>query len=115
MPLLKDRLVLQKELKALVDEFQLQQDLFYQGPEKGQQTKELAAKMVETAATILKMAEENHYLHLFPPFFVEEAQAFASIARKTNSTSSKTHDSARYIDRKTHQEMTEKVYGKFLY
>lgn len=72
------QLVIQKELKVLINEFQAQQDLFYKGP----QTKELASKMVQTASTILKMAEENHYLHLFSPFFVEELKLFAGIAKK---------------------------------
>lgn len=73
---------IQKELKVLITDFYAQQELFYQGPEKGQQTKELASKMVKTAVTILAMAENNHYLHLFPPFFVEELRRFAGIAKK---------------------------------
>jgi hypothetical protein len=73
---------LQKELKVLITDFYAQQELFYQGPEKGQQTKELATKMVKTAVTILTMAENNHYLHLFSPFFVEELRCFAGIAKK---------------------------------
>lgn len=73
---------LQKELKTLITDFYAQQELFYQGPEKGQQTKELATKMVKTAVTILTMAENNHYLHLFSPFFVEELRCFAGIAKK---------------------------------
>lgn len=76
------QLSIQKELKALINDFYAQQELFYQGPEKGQQTKELASKMVKTAVTILAMAENNHYLHLFPPFFVEELRRFAGIAKK---------------------------------
>jgi hypothetical protein len=72
------QLVIQKELKVLIAEFQAQQDLFYKGP----QTKELASKMVQTASTILKMSEENHFLHLYPPFFVEELKLFAGIAKK---------------------------------
>jgi hypothetical protein len=74
------QLALQKEMISLVEEFKQQQDLFYKGP----QTKELASKMVTTASTILKMAEENHYLHLFPPFDVEELKLFANIAKKKN-------------------------------
>jgi uncharacterized protein YdaL len=76
------QLALQKELKLLVADFQHQQDLFYQGQEGGQQTKELASKMVNTAQTILKIGEENHYLHLFPLFFVEELKLFSGIAKK---------------------------------
>lgn len=72
------QLAIQKELKALITEFQVQQDLFYKGP----QTKELASQMVQTAAKILKLSEENHYLHLFPPFFVEELKLFSGIAKK---------------------------------
>jgi len=78
------QLALQKQLKILVANFQRQQDLFYQGQEGGQQTKELASKMVNTAQEILKMSEENHYLHLFPLFFVEELKLFAGIAKKNN-------------------------------
>jgi hypothetical protein len=76
------QLAIQKELRALVVEFHTQQDLFYQGSEKDQQTKELASKMVTSAMTILKMSEDNHYLHLFPPFFVEELKLFAGIGKK---------------------------------
>ena len=76
------QLALQKELRGLIVEFHAQQDLFYQGSEKGQQTKELASKMVNTAMTILKISEDNHYLHLFPPFFVEELKLFAGIGKK---------------------------------
>lgn len=92
---------LQKELKALITDFYAQQELFYQGPEKGQQTKELATKMVKTAVTILTMAENNHYLHLFSPFFVEELKCFAGIAKKNTpptpsvSSSSKPDDATR--------------------
>jgi hypothetical protein len=28
------------------------------------------------------MSEENHFLHLYPPFFVEELKLFAGIAKK---------------------------------
>ncbi len=76
------QLALQKELKILVADFQLQQDLFYHAGENGQQSRELASKMVNTAKEILKMSEENHYLHLFPLFFVEELKLFAGIAKK---------------------------------
>src|SRR5271168_2493691 len=53
---------LQKELRDLIIQFHTQQDLFYQGSDNDQKTKELASKMVTTAATILKNSEENHYL-----------------------------------------------------
>lgn len=76
------QIVLQKNLRSLILEFHTQQDLFYQGLENDQKTKELASKMVSTAQTILKTSEENHYLHLFPPFFVEELKLFANIAKK---------------------------------
>jgi hypothetical protein len=74
----KRQLSLQEELKKLVTDFHAQQDQFYKGP----QTKELASQMVETASKILKVAEEGHYLHLFPPFFVEELKLFSGIAKK---------------------------------
>ncbi|HEY5235921.1 MAG TPA: hypothetical protein VIJ14_07070 [Rhabdochlamydiaceae bacterium] len=73
---------LQKELRDLIIQFHTQQDLFYQGSDNDQKTKELASKMVSTAAKILKNSEENHYLHLFPPFFVEELKLFANISKK---------------------------------
>ena len=76
------QIVLQKELRDLIIQFHTQQDLFYQGSDNDQKTKELASKMVTTAATILKNSEENHYLHLFPPFFVEELKLFANISKK---------------------------------
>ncbi len=76
------QIVLQKNLRSLILEFHTQQDLFYQGLENDQKTKELASKMVSTAQNILKTSEENHYLHLFPPFFVEELKLFANIAKK---------------------------------
>ncbi len=76
------QIILQKELKALIREFHKQQDLFYEGSDNDLKTKELASQMVSTAATILKTSEENHYLHLFPPFFVEELKMFANISKK---------------------------------
>ncbi len=76
------QIVLQKSLRSLILEFHTQQDLFYQGLENDQKTKELASKMVSTAQNILTTSEENHYLHLFPPFFVEELKLFANIAKK---------------------------------
>lgn len=76
------QLALQKQLRALIVEFHTQQDLFYQGSDDDKKTKELASKMVNTALQILKTSEENHYLHLFPPFFVEELKLFANISKK---------------------------------
>ena len=51
------QIVLQKELRDLIIQFHTQQDLFYQGSENDQKAKELASKMVSTAATILKNSE----------------------------------------------------------
>ncbi|HEX4839851.1 MAG TPA: hypothetical protein VFU89_05370 [Rhabdochlamydiaceae bacterium] len=79
------QIVLQKNLRDLVIQFHTQQDLFYQGSDDDRKTKELASQMVTTAATILKTSEENHYLHLFPPFFVEELKLFASISKKKSA------------------------------
>ena len=79
------QIVLQKELRDLIIQFHTQQDLFYQGSDNDQKAKELASKMVSTAATILKYSEENHYLHLFPPFFIEELKLFANISKKKSS------------------------------
>lgn len=72
------QLYVQKELKALVEQFQAQQDLFL----KGQQTKELATKMVQTANRILKLADENHYMHLFSDSFKEGLKICAGITKK---------------------------------
>jgi len=79
------QITLQKELRDQIIQFHTQQDLFYQGLDSDQKTKELASKMVATAAAILKTSEENHYLHLFPPFFVEELKLFANISKKKPS------------------------------
>jgi hypothetical protein len=76
------QLAIQKELKALIVEFHTQQDLFCDGPEKGQKTKELASQMVDTAMKIQQMAADNHYLHLLPPFFFEELKRFANVGKK---------------------------------
>jgi hypothetical protein len=79
------QIALQKELRDLIIQFHTQQDLFYQGSDNDQKTKELASKMVSTAAIILKTSEENRYLHLFPPFFVEELKLFANISKKKSA------------------------------
>lgn len=79
------QILLQKNLRELVIQFHTQQDLFYQGSDDDRKTKELASQMVTTAATILKTSEENHYLHLFPPFFVEELKLFANISKKKSA------------------------------
>jgi hypothetical protein len=72
------QLVIHKELRTLMAEFQSQQDRFHEGP----QTKELAAQMVQTASKILRMAEENNLLYLFTPFFVQELKLFSGIYKK---------------------------------
>lgn len=74
------QLEIQKRLKILIVNFDAQQEQFYQG----EQTKELASEMVDTASKILKIAEENQLLHLLPPFFVEELKMFAGIAKKSS-------------------------------
>lgn len=76
------QIALQKELRNRIIEFHQQQDLFYEGSENDLKTKELASKMVETAVQILKTSEEHHYIHLFPPFFIEELKLFANISKK---------------------------------
>lgn len=76
------QLVLQKKLRTLIVEFHLQQDLFYEGSENDQKTKELASKMVDTAGQILQTSEDHHYIHLFPAFFIEELKLFANISKK---------------------------------
>lgn len=72
------QLLVHKELRALMAEFQKQQDRFHQGP----QTKELAGEMVQTASKILRIAEEHLLLYLFTPFYVEELNLFAGISKK---------------------------------
>jgi hypothetical protein len=76
------QLVIHKELRSLIAQFQKQQDLF----QEGQQTKELAIQMVQTASKILKTAEENHLMHLFTPFFVEELKLFSGITKKKSTS-----------------------------
>lgn len=72
------QLVIHKELRALIAHFQKQQELFHEG----EQTKELAVQMVQTASQILRLAEENQMMHLFTPFFIEELKLFSGIAKK---------------------------------
>jgi hypothetical protein len=72
------QLLIHKELRSLIAEFQKQQDQFHTGP----QTKELASQMVQTASKILHLAEDHHLTHLFTPFFMEELKLFAGIAKK---------------------------------
>jgi hypothetical protein len=76
------QLVVHKELRALIADFQQQQDLFQQASE--QNSKQLAIQMVQTASNILRIAKEHQLLHLFTPFFVEELTLFASLSKKKN-------------------------------
>jgi hypothetical protein len=78
------QLTIQKELRALIVKFQFEQDLFYQGPEKGQKTREIVSKMVDTAMEIQKLAEDNHYLHLLPAYFLDGLQQCVNIGKKRN-------------------------------
>ncbi len=68
----------QKELKNLITEFEKQQALFY----AGEQTKELASKMVFTAQSILSLIKENNYFYLFHSSFIEELYFFEKIDKK---------------------------------
>jgi hypothetical protein len=77
------QLTVHKNLRDLIAEFQKQQDLFHQG----EQTKELAIQMVQTASKIFQMAEEHQLMHLFTPFFIEELKLFSGIAKKKHPTS----------------------------
>ncbi len=76
------QLLIQKQLRSLVEEFQKQQDAFQHTIDESPATKELALKMVQTASQILQMADENHLTHLFTPFFVEELKFFAATSKK---------------------------------
>ena len=76
------QIAIQKQLRALIIKFQAEQDLFYEGPEKGQQIKEIASKMVDTGVEIQKLAEEHHYLHLFPEYFVDGLKRCTNVAKK---------------------------------
>ena len=77
------QLLIHKELRHLIADFQKQQDLFHQG----EQTKQLATQMVQTASKILRLAEDHHLTHLFTPFFIEELKLFSGIAKKKNPIS----------------------------
>ncbi len=72
------QLSVHKQLLTLMLEFQKQQDLFFEG----EQTKELASNMVQTASKILNMAEEHQLIYLFTSFYVEELKFFAGISKK---------------------------------
>ena len=72
------QVALQKELRDLIANFHQQQKTF----QEGQQTKELALQMVQTASKIMRMAEDHHLMYLFPPFFIEELKLFSGIAKK---------------------------------
>lgn len=74
------QIVIYKELHLYMTEFQKQQDRFAAGEE----TKELAAQMIQTASKILKIAEDRQLLHLFTPFYIEELKLFSAIAKKKN-------------------------------
>jgi len=72
------KLTVCKELRTLIAAFHAQQDQFH----AGEQTKELAIQMVQTASRILHLAKEQELLYLFSPFFIEELNLFAGIAKK---------------------------------
>lgn len=74
------QLVVYKELHALIAQFQKEQDLFHEGEE----TKDLALQMVQTASKIQRFAKEHGLMHLFSSFFVEELNLFSTIAKKQN-------------------------------
>lgn len=73
------QLVIHKELRNLIAEFQKQQARFLEA-----QSKELAIDMVQTASKILRTAEEHQLMYLFTPFFVEELKLFSGISKKKN-------------------------------
>ena len=77
------QLLVHKELRTLVANFQTQQDKFH----KGEQTKDLAVQMVQTATQISKIAEEHKLLYLFTPFFLEELKLFSGIGKKKSNDS----------------------------
>ena len=72
------QLITCKKLRNLIAQFQEQQNAFHQG----EQTKELAIQMVQTASKILSLAKEHELMYLFSPFFVEELNLFSGIAKK---------------------------------
>lgn len=72
------QLIIYNKLHSLMTEFHKQQDRF----SKGEQTKELTSQMVETAAQILKIAEDHQLLHLLTPFYIQELKLFSGIAKK---------------------------------
>ncbi len=69
----------QKELKTLMLQFRDQEELFF----RGDQSKEHAARMVNTARQILDIIRKAHLEYLFPSEYLEELTLFSSIAGKT--------------------------------
>lgn len=70
----------QRLLREQMAKFKAQQDAFY----KGDQSKEMLSKMVETAAQILKEIEENHYENMFSIIYMQELKMFTAIAKKNS-------------------------------
>ncbi len=69
----------QKDLKNLMLLFRAQEERFF----RGDQSKEHAAKMVNSARQILDIIRKTHLEHLFSSEYLEELALFSSIAGKT--------------------------------
>ncbi len=76
------QIAIQKELRALIVQFHTQQDLFFEGSDDDQKTKQIASDMAETGTAIKKMAETHHYLHLLPSYFLQGLECCANIVKK---------------------------------
>lgn len=70
----------QRQLKEQMAKFKAQQDAFY----KGDQSKEMLTKMVETAVQILKEIQDNHYENMFSIIYMQELKMFTAIAKKNS-------------------------------
>ena len=75
------KLMVCKELRSLITNFHEQQKTFHQG----EQTKELAIQMVQTASKILCLSKNHELIYLFSPFFIEELNLFSGLAKKKQS------------------------------
>jgi hypothetical protein len=76
------QLELEKHLKALMLQFQKQQEEFVQG----NQTKAFTGRMVRTARQIYETITAHHLEHLFAKNYLDELTFFSSIAGKTTVT-----------------------------
>lgn len=78
------QLDLQKEIRALMEEFKSCRYLFMYEDH----SKKYAARMVEIASTLLGKIQDHHLEHAFSSSYLKELAVFASIATKKSLKSS---------------------------